>query len=199
MDFGGVLVELGSNQISLDFYDEVKSLIQKLTVLNLKMNFDFMELGLTGEIGFCKFLERNGIKFTHQTLQEPERMHEDIIVFNHKSEAITIDVKTTQIRPHHAPRILSIEQFHSIPSHSEIIVWCHFSSRHSIITIDGWTKTSELNESNLKQVTAPPDYVVSHEELMEQPFTEKIFVYEVPSFLMREVDDLLYLFKGVNL
>lgn len=192
-------MELDSNQISLDFYDEVKSLIQKLTALNLKMNFDFMELGLTGEIGFCKFLEKNDIKFTHQTFQEPERMHEDVIVFNYKSEAITIDVKTTQIRPHHAPRILSIEQFYSIPSHSEIIVWCHFSSRESIITIDGWTKTSELKESNLKQVTAPPDYVVSYDELMDQPFTETIFVYEVPSFLMREVDDLIYLFKGANL
>ena len=199
MNFGGGLVESNSDKVSLDFYNEVKTLIQKLTALNLKMNFDFVELGLTGEIGFCKFLEKNNIKFIHQTFQEPERMHEDVIVFNHKSEAITIDVKTTQIRPHHAPRILSIEQFHSIPSHSEIIVWCHFSSRESIVTIDGWTKTSELNESNLKQVNAPPDYVVSYEELLNQPFTETIFVYEVPSFLMREIDDLIYLLKGANL
>ena len=192
-------MQLNSNEISLDFYDEVRSLIQKLIVLNLKMNIDFMELGIAGEIGFCKFLEKNDIQFTHQTFQEPHRMLEDVVALNHKSEEITIDVKTTHIRPHHAPRILSIEQFHSIPNHSEIIVWCHFSSRNEIITIDGWTKTSELNESNIKQVAAPPDFVISYDELIDQPFTEKISVYEVPSFLMREVDDLIYFLKGVNL
>ena len=123
-------------------------------------------------------------------------MLEDVTSFDYESKPLRIDVKTTLVRPHKVPRVLSIDQFQAIPKHSDVIVWCHFSSRYEILTIDSWTKTSELSESYLKQVAAPPDFVLTNEDSVNLAFTETMFVDEVPSFLMREIDDLVYLLKG---
>jgi hypothetical protein len=183
-------------QVPLDYFHEGKSLIHELTKLKLNPNTAYMELGLVGEIGFCKFLEGNSIQFIHKTKYEPEVLLEDVTVFDYDSKPIRIDVKTTLVRPHKVPRMLSIDQFQTIPKHSDIIVWCHFSSRNEVLTVDSWTKTSELSESYLKQIAAPPDFAFTSEDSVDLEFTETIFVYEVPSFLMREIDDLLYLLKG---
>ena len=183
-------------EVPLDYFHEVKSLIQELTRLKLNPNTDYMELGLVGEIGFCKFLEKNSIRFIHKTKSDPKLMLEDVTSFDYESKPLRIDVKTTLVRPHKVPRVLSIDQFQAIPKHSDVIVWCHFSSRYEILTIDSWTKTSELSESYLKQVAAPPDFVLTNEDSVNLAFTETMFVYEVPSFLMREIDDLVYLLKG---
>ena len=185
-----------THQIPLDYFQEVKNLIQELTKLKLNPNTEYMELGLVGEIGFCKFLGNNEIQFTHKTKSNPELMLEDVLIIDSESRPLKIDVKTTLVRPHKVPRMLSIDQFQTIPKHSDIIVWCHFSSRHEVLTIDSWTKTSELAESYLTQVTAPPDLALTNEDSVELAFTETMFVYEVPSFLMREIDDLLFLLKG---
>ncbi len=183
-------------EVPLDYFQEVKDLIHELTELKLNPNTEYMELGLVGEIGFCKFLGENSIEFVHKTKSDPKLMLEDVTVVDSESRQLRFDVKTTLVRPHRVPRMLSIDQFQTIPKHSDIIVWCHFSSRHEILTIDSWTKTSELGESYLKQVTAPPDLVFTHEDSVDSAFTETMFVYEVPSFLMREIDDLLFLIKG---
>jgi hypothetical protein len=185
-----------AHEMPLDYFQEVKNLIQELTKLKLNPNTEYMELGLVGEIGFCKFLDKNEIQFIHKTKSDPELMLEDVLIIDSESRPLKIDVKTTLVRPHKVPRMLSIDQFQTIPKHSDIIVWCHFSSRHEVLTIDSWTKTSELAESYLKQVTAPPDLAFTNEDSVELAFTETMFVYEVPSFLMREIDDLLFLIKG---
>jgi hypothetical protein len=183
-------------EVPLDYFHEVKSLIQELSRLKLNPNTDYMELGLVGEIGFCKFLEKNSIRFIHRTKSDPTLMLEDVTSYDFESKPLRIDVKTTLVRPHKVSRILNIDQFQTIPKHSDVIVWCHFSSRHEILTIDSWTKTSELSESYIKQVTAPPDFSFTNEDSVDLAFTETMFVYEVPSFLMREIDDLIYLLKG---
>lgn len=183
-------------EVPLDYFHEVKSLIQELTRLKLNPSTDYMELGLVGEIGFCKFLEKNAIRFIHKTKSDPKLMLEDVTCFDSESRPLRIDVKTTLVRPHKVPRMLSIDQFQTIPKHSDVIVWCHFSSRYEILTIDSWTKTSELSESYIKQVAAPPDFAFTSQDSIDLAFTETVFVYEVPSFLMREIDDLVFLLKG---
>ena len=185
-----------THQVFLDYFDEVKLLLQQLQNLKLNPNTFYMELGLIGELGVCKFLEKHEIKFDHKTQTCPQELLEDIIAFVISGTTIRIDVKTTYICPHMSPRILGIEQFQNIQKHSNIIIWCHFSELNQMLTIDSWTKTDELGESRIKEVAAPPDLVLTNDDSVEQPFTETRFVYEVPSFLMREIDDLIYLFKG---
>ena len=136
------------------------------------------------------------INFDHKTQTSPQALLEDIIAFDTSGTPIRIDVKTTFIRPHMSPRILGIEQFQSIQKHSNIIIWCHFSELNQMLTIDSWTKTDELVESRIKEVAAPPDLVLTNDDSVEQSFSETQFVYEVPSFLMREIDDLIYLLNG---
>ena len=186
----------GSHEVFLDYFTEVKSLIQKLHKLKLNPNTFYMEIGLIGEIGVCKFLEKHEIKFDHKTQTNPQALQEDIVGFDFNNSNVRIDVKTTLIRPHMSPRILGIEQFQNIPKHSDIIIWCHFSEVNQMLTIDSWTKTDELGESRIKEVTAPPDFALTNDDSIELPFSDTQFVYEVPSFLMREIDDLIYLFKG---
>ncbi len=184
------------HEVFLDYFDEVKMLLQKLHNLKLNPNTFYMELGLIGELGVCKFLEKHEIEFNHKTETSSQELLEDILAFDIRGTPVRIDVKTTYIRPHMSPRILGIEQFQNIQKHSNIIIWCHFSELNQMLTIDSWTKTDELGESRIKEVAAPPDLVLTNDDSVVQPFTETRFVYEVPSFLMREIDDLIYLFNG---
>jgi hypothetical protein len=184
------------HQVPLNYFTEVKALIQTLHNLKLNPNTAYMELGLIGEIGVCKFLKKHEINFEHKTQTNPQELLEDIIGFDFNGLPIRIDVKTTLILPHLSPRILGLQQFQNIQKHSDIIIWCYFSELNKVLTVDSWTKTNELGESRIKEVAAPPDFALTNDDSVELPFSETQFVYEVPSFLMREIDDLIYLFKG---
>jgi hypothetical protein len=39
-------------------------------------------------------------------------------------------------------------------------------------------------------VSAPPDFVTTNDPSVDMDFTETMFVYEVPPFLMFDIDDL---------
>ena len=53
-----------------------------------------------------------------------------------------------------------------------------------------------LNECKIKSVSAPPDFALTNDPAIELDFTETIFVYEVPSFIMFDIGDLEMRLKG---
>jgi hypothetical protein len=71
-----------------------------------------------------------------------------------------------------------------------VLVWAFYSSWRNSVTIDSWTWVNSLKEAKLKTVTAPPDIPITNDPALELDFTEINYVYEIPSFLMRDIEDL---------
>jgi hypothetical protein len=189
---------LDENEVEVDYLNELKSCLRKLKSANLPTSTPDLYLGLLGEFGFAKWLLNNGIDFDHKTVSQPQELKTDFEVFEsrNKDHKTGIDVKTSGIRTPHSSRILSIEQYQSIPKHSSILVWTFYSSWRNSVTIDSWTWVDSLNEASLKAVTAPRDVPISNDPAVELDFTETNYVYELPAFLMRDIDDLKMRLKG---
>ena len=116
----------------------------------------------------------------------------DFVVFGAKEESrsIRVDVKTSGIRPPKVSRIISVDQFESIPEHSDILIWAFYSSWRNTITIDAWTYVSSLKEAKLKRVTAPPDISSTNDPAIDLDFTDSMYVYEIPDFLLLNIQEL---------
>lgn len=189
---------LGTNEILVDWLDDLKACLIELKKATLDSNTPNLYLGLLGEFALSRWLEARGISFDHRTRSNPSELLTDFVVEdltpNHNT--VKIDVKTSGIRPAQVSRILSIDQFESIPTHSEILVWTFYSSWRNSVTIDSWTPVSMLNECRVKSVSAPPDFALTNDPAVELDFTETIFVYEVPSFIMFDIGDLEMRLKG---
>jgi hypothetical protein len=99
-------------------------------------------------------------------------------------------VKTSGIRPPKVSRIISVEQFESIPEHSDILVWTFYSSWRNTITIDAWTYVSSLREAKLKRVSAPPDISITNDPAIDLDFTDSMYVYEIPDYLLLNIQEL---------
>ena len=114
------------------------------------------------------------------------------MVFGAKEESrsIRVDVKTSGIRPPKVSRIISVDQFESIPEHSDILIWAFYSSWRNTITIDAWTYVSSLKEAKLKRVTAPPDISSTNDPAIDLDFTDSMYVYEIPDFLLLNIQEL---------
>lgn len=189
---------LGVNEIRVDWLDDLKACLIELKKATLDTNTPNLYLGLLGEFAFSRWLEARGISFDHRTRSNPSELLTDFVVedLTLSQNTVKIDVKTSGIRPAQVSRILSIDQFESIPTHSEILVWTFYSSWRNSITIDSWTPVSMLNECRVKSVSAPPDFALTNDPAVELDFTETIFVYEVPSFMMFDIGDLEMRLKG---
>jgi len=189
---------LGVNEIRVDWLDDLKACLIELKKATLDTNTPNLYLGLLGEFAFSRWLEARGISFDHRTRSNPSELLTDFVVedLTPSQNTVKIDVKTSGIRPAQVSRILSIDQFESIPTHSEILVWTFYSSWRNSITIDSWTPVSMLNECRVKSVSAPPDFALTNDPAVELDFTETIFVYEFPSFMMFDIGDLEMRLKG---
>ena len=173
---------LGANEILVDWLDDLKVCLIELKKSSLDSNTPNLYLGLLGEFAFSRWLEVRGIVFDHRTRSNPSELLTDFI-----AEDLTPNRNTVK---------LSIDQFESIPTHSEILVWTFYSSWRNSVTIDSWTPVSMLNECKIKSVSAPPDFALTNDPAIELDFTETIFVYEVPSFIMFDIGDLEMRLKG---
>lgn len=189
---------LGANEIPVDWLDDLKVCLIELKKSSLDSNTPNLYLGLLGEFAFSRWLEVRGIVFDHRTRSNPSELLTDFIAqdLTPNQNTVKIDVKTSGIRPAQVSRLLSINQFESIPTHSEILVWTFYSSWRNSVTIDAWTPVSMLNECKIKSVSAPPDFAITNDPAIELDFTETIFVYEVPSFIMLDIGDLEIRLKG---
>ena len=189
---------LGANEILVDWLDDLKVCLIELKKSSLDSNTPNLYLGLLGEFAFSRWLEVRGIVFDHRTRSNPSELLTDFIAqdLTPNQNTVKIDVKTSGIRPAQVSRLLSIDQFESIPTHSEILVWTFYSSWRNSVTIDAWTPVSMLNECKIKSVSAPPDFALTNDPAIELDFTETIFVYEVPSFIMFDIGDLEMRLKG---
>jgi hypothetical protein len=189
---------LGTNEILVDWLDDLKACLIELKKATLDSNTPNLYLGLLGEFALSRWLEARGISFDHRTRSNPSELLTDFVVedLTPNQNTVKIDVKTSGIRPAQVSRILSIDQFESIPTHSEILVWTFYSSWRNSVTIDSWTPVSMLNECRVKSVSAPPDFALTNDPAVELDFTETIFVYEVPSFIMFDIGDLEMRLKG---
>jgi hypothetical protein len=189
---------LGTNEILVDWLDDLKACLIELKKATLDSNTPNLYLGLLGEFALSRWLEARGISFDHRTRSNPSELLTDFVVedLTPNQNTVKIDVKTSGIRPAQVSRILSIDQFESIPTHSEILVWTFYSSWRNSVTIDSWTPVSMLNECRVKSVSAPPDFAITNDPAVELDFTETIFVYEVPSFIMFDIGDLEMRLKG---
>lgn len=184
----------------VDYLSDLKSSLRELKTLQMPSSTPDMYLGLLGEFAFAKWLTINLIDFKHKTVINPSERKEDFEVFDLRrvDASVGIDVKTSGIRTPHSSRILSIEQYDSIPKHSSILVWTFYSSWRNTVTIDSWTWTHLLADARLKAVAAPPDIAISNDSAVELDFTETKYVYELPSFLMNDIEDLKLRLKGFN-
>ena len=189
---------LGANEILVDWLDDLKVCLIELKKSSLDSNTPNLYLGLLGEFAFSRWLEVRGIVFDHRTRSNPSELLTDFIAedLTPNRNTVKIDVKTSGIRPAQVSRLLSMDQFESIPTHSEILVWTFYSSWRNSVTIDSWTPVSMLNECKIKSVSAPPDFALTNDPAIELDFTETIFVYEVPSFIMFDIGDLEMRLKG---
>lgn len=189
---------LGANEILVDWLDDLKVCLIELKKSSLDSNTPNLYLGLLGEFAFSRWLEVRGIVFDHRTRSNPSELLTDFIAqdLTPNQNTVKIDVKTSGIRPAQVSRLLSIDQFESIPTHSEILVWTFYSSWRNSVTIDAWTPVSMLNECKIKSVSAPPDFAITNDPAIELDFTETNFVYEVPSFIMLDIGDLEMRLKG---
>ena len=189
---------LGANEILVDWLDDLKVCLIELKKSSLDSNTPNLYLGLLGEFAFSRWLEVRGIVFDHRTRSNPSELLTDFIAedLTQNRNTVKIDVKTSGIRPAQVSRLLSMDQFESIPTHSEILVWTFYSSWRNSVTIDSWTPVSMLNECKIKSVSAPPDFALTNDPAIELDFTETIFVYEVPSFIMFDIGDLEMRLKG---
>ena len=192
---------LNDNEIRIDYLPELQSSLRELKKSDLNTSTPNLFLGLLGEFAFSRWLISRGIEHDHRSVTHPGELLEDFRIFRPDSaeEIIKVDVKTSGIRPPKVSRILSIEQFESIPRHSDILVWTYNSDWRNSITIDSWTKVATLNETKLKAVSAPPDISISNDPAVDMDFTETKYVYEVPSFLMLNIEDLELEINGFGL
>ena len=188
----------GAHEISVDYIDELKDCLIDLKKSALELNTLNLYFGLLGEFALSRWLEVRGFSFDHRTRSNPSELLTDIVVEDStpSRNRVRIDVKTSGIRPAKVSRILSIEQFESIPTHSDILVWTFYSGWRNSITIDSWTPVSMLDECKIKSISAPPDFALTNDPAIEMDFTDTNFVYEVPSFLMFNIDDLEMRLKG---
>jgi hypothetical protein len=191
---------LGENEVLVDYLEELKLSLRELKSFQMSSSTPDMYLGLLGEFAFAKWLSINSVDFNHKTVTEPTELKEDFEVFDPRRTDVSvgIDVKTSGIRTPHAARILSIEQFESIPTHSSILVWTYYSSWRNAVTIDSWSWVHSLREARLKTISAPPDFATSNDPAVDLDFTETKYVYELPSFLMQDIEDLKLRLKGFN-
>ncbi len=183
---------LGAHEILVDYLDDLKTCLIELKKATLDFDTPNLYLGLLGEFALSRWLADRGFSFDHRTISNPNELLADIVVedLTPTRDKLKIDVKTSGIRPAQVSRILSIEQYESIPTHSDILVWTFYSDWRNSVTIDSWTPVSMLDECKLKSVTAPPDFALTNDPAVDMDFTETNFVYEVPPFLMFDVGDL---------
>jgi hypothetical protein len=185
-------IELGENEVPMDFINEVRKRINILSLAGLNPGTPSLELGFMGEFGFSSWLTKYHVDFDHRTVSNPTELLTDFILFDSAKEknSIRVDVKTSWVRPPHVSRIISVDQFHSIPTHSDVLVWAFYSGQRKSITIDSWTLVKEFTEARIKTVTAPPDLPITNDPAIELEFSDTKLVYEIPSFLMRDIEDL---------
>lgn len=191
---------LNDNEVRVDFLDSLKSTLRILKSAKIDISTPDLYLGLLGEFGFAKWLSLNQIQYEHKTVSKPEELKEDFLIQDTRNIGLSvgIDVKTSGIRPPHMSRIINVEQFQRIPEHSSVLVWAFYSSWRNSVTLDSWTWVNSLKEAKLKAVTAPPDIPITNDPALELNFTEFNYVYEIPSFLMRDIEDLKMRLKGFN-
>ena len=192
--------ELTENEVRVDYLIKLKATLRELKKSKLNPNTPELYLGLLGEFGFAKWLEERNVDFDHRTSSNPTELSMDFIVFGgaNNSDSLRVDVKTSGIRPPKVSRIISVDQYESIPKHSDILLWAFYSSWRNTVTIDAWTYVSSLKEAKLKLVTAPPDISVSNDPAVDLDFTDSMHVYEIPDYLMLNVQDLELRLKGFN-
>ena len=185
-------LELGENEVSMDYINDVRRQINILSLAGLNPGTPSLELGFMGEFGFSSWLTKFGIDFDHRTVSNPTELLTDFIVFDSTKDknSLRVDVTTSWVRPPHVSRIISVDQFQSIPTHSDILVWAFYSGQRKSITIDSWTHVREFTEARIKAVTAPPDRPITNDPAIELDFTDTKLFYEIPSFLMRDIEDL---------
>jgi hypothetical protein len=183
---------LGAHEIPVDYLDDLKACLIELKKNTLDFDTHNLYLGLLGEFALSRWLEVRGFTFDHRTRSNPSELLTDFLVedLTQDHNKVNVDVKTSGIRPAQVSRLLSLEQYESIPTHSDILVWTFYSDWRSSVTIDSWTPVSLLDECKLKSVSAPPDFVTTNDPSVDMDFTETMFVYEVPPFLMFDIDDL---------
>ena len=183
--------ELSENEVKVDYLEILKETLRELKDSKLKTNTPELYLGLLGEFAFARWLDERTIKYDHRTRTNSSELAMDFILYGAKDgKAIRVDVKTSGIRPPKVSRIISVDQFESIPKHSDILVWAFYSSWRNTITIDSWTYVDSLFEARIKAVVAPPDIPISNDPAVDLDFTETKYVYEIPEFLMLNVQDL---------
>jgi hypothetical protein len=190
---GGVSgVELDEYEVPMDFVHEVRKQINILTLAGLNPGTPSLELGFMGEFGFASWLAKTTIEFEHRSVSNPTELLTDFILFDSTKEknSIRVDVKTSWVRPPHVSRIISVDQFQTIPTHSDVLVWAFYSDQRKSITIDSWTLVRDFAEAKIKSVTAPPDIPITNDPALELDFTDTKLVYEIPSYLMRDIQDL---------
>ena len=122
--------ELTENEVTVDYLVDLKKTLRELKKSKLNPNTPELYLGLLGEFGFAKWLKEGNFIFDHRTSSNPTELSMDFVVFGAKEESrsIRVDVKTSGIRPPKVSRIISVEQFESIPEHSDILIWAFYSS-----------------------------------------------------------------------
>jgi len=184
--------ELIDNEVTVDYLVDLKKTLRELKKSKLNPNTPELYLGLLGEFGFAKWLKERNFFFDHRTCTNPAELSMDFVVFGAKEESrsIRVDVKTSGIRPPKVSRIISVEQFESIPEHSDILVWTFYSSWRNTITIDAWTYVSSLREAKLKRVSAPPDISITNDPAIDLDFTDSMYVYEIPDYLLLNIQEL---------
>ena len=113
---------LGVNEIRVDWLDDLKACLIELKKATLDTNTPNLYLGLLGEFAFSRWLEARGISFDHRTRSNPSELLTDFVVedLTPGQNTVKIDVKTSGIRPAQVSRILSIDQFESIPTHHRL-------------------------------------------------------------------------------
>ena len=191
---------LTENEVTVDFLNTLKETLRELKKSKLNPSTPELYLGLLGEFGFAKWLKERNFIFDHRTSSNPNELSMDFVVFGSRedSRSIRVDVKTSGIRPPKVSRIISVDQFESIPEHSDILVWAFYSSWRNTITIDAWTHVSSLREAKLKLISAPPDISTTNDPAVDLDFTDSMHVYEIPNYLMLNIEDLEMKLKGFS-
>lgn len=192
--------DLTESEVTVDYLDDLKKTLRELKKSKLNPNTPELYLGLLGEFGFAKWLKERNFTFDHRTSTNPSELSMDFVVFGSRdaSRSIRVDVKTSGIRPPKVSRIITVDQFGSIPKHSDILVWAFYSSWRNTITIDSWTHVSSLSEAKLKLISAPPDISTTNDPAVDLDFTDSLQVYEIPNYLMLNIEDLEMKLRGFS-
>ena len=192
--------ELTENEVTVDYLDALKKTLRELKKSKINSNTPDLYLGLLGEFGFAKWLKERNFTFDHRTCTNPSELSTDFVVFGSRdtSRLIRIDVKTSGIRPPKVSRIITVDQFSSIPKHSDILVWAFYSSWRNTITIDAWTYVSSLKEAKIKLISAPPDISTTNDPAVDLDFMDSLQIYEIPSYLMLNIEDLEMKIRGFS-